>query len=41
MPAHQREVHAQLRAAGFEVRILRGIADAEAALAIWGIPIRT
>ena len=41
VPAHQREVHAQLRASGFEVRVLRGIADTEAALAAWGIPTWT
>ncbi|WP_267356017.1 MULTISPECIES: hypothetical protein [unclassified Methylobacterium] len=41
VPSYQREIHAQLRAAGFEVRVLRGIADAEAALALWGIPTRT
>ena len=41
VPAHQREVHAQLRAAGFEVCVLRGIADAEAALVAWGIPTST
>lgn len=41
VPAHQREVHEQLRAAGFNVCVLRGIADAEAALAAWGIPTRT
>ncbi len=38
VPHHQREIHAQLRAAGFEVRVLRGIEDAEEALAAWGIP---
>jgi len=40
VPLYQREVHAQLQAAGFEVRVLRGIADAEAALAAWGLPVR-
>lgn len=40
VPSHQREVHAQLRTAGFEVRVLRGIVDAELALAAWGIPTR-
>lgn len=38
VPGYQREVHAQLQAAGFEVRVLRGVGDAEAALAAWGIP---
>ncbi|TXN07846.1 hypothetical protein FV222_01635 [Methylobacterium sp. WL103] len=38
VPTYQQEIHAQLRSAGFEVRVLRGIADAEAALTIWGLP---
>ena len=39
VPAYQRDVHAQLQAAGFEVWVLRGVADAEAALAAWKIPV--
>ncbi|MDQ0449928.1 hypothetical protein [Methylobacterium aerolatum] len=38
VPAYQRAIHDQLRGLGFDVRILRGIEDAEAALAAWRIP---
>ncbi len=38
VPAYQRAVHDQLRNLGFDVRVLRGIDDAEAALAAWRIP---
>ena len=38
VPSYQREMHDQLRDLGFDVRVLRGLADAEAALAAWRIP---
>lgn len=38
VPSYQREIHDQLRGLGFDVRVLHGVEDAEAALAAWRIP---
>ena len=40
VPSYQRAIHDQLRGLGFDVRVLRGVDDAEAALAAWRIPAR-